>query len=61
MRSRLSIVRHISFFGTIRVLMAFVRWEKRIFQNFERFSEGPPHAQAPVAGDEAELDVDIPG
>jgi hypothetical protein len=39
MRSRLSIVRHISFFGTIRVLIAFVRWEKRIFQNFERFRE----------------------
>jgi len=37
LRSRLSIVRHISLFGTIRVLMAFMRWDKRIVQNFDRF------------------------
>ena len=45
MRSRLSIVRHISFFGKIRVLMAFVRWDKRIIQNSERFSEEGERAE----------------
>jgi len=51
MRSRLSIVRHMSLFGKLRVLLAFLRWEKRIVQNFERFREegGAASETAPPA------------